>query len=441
MARAHCYTAWFLYALIGAVFLVLATTYPAAYVRMTYEDLYGEWLQTWLFVAVLVLAVPLATRRWRYRWCFALLALAAFYTVMEEISWGQRLLGIESPAFFAEHNVQGETNLHNFLTGPDSTLVKDVVEYTLAAALIAFGLLYPLALRLGWAPARWLDRVGVAAPPLYLWIFFVNAAVFEVGWLKFNEAEVAEILVGTALVLMLLHYRLAADAPADRPGPAALTAAAAGRCAGLQIAGFALLVGLAFGTTTWLYSLPGQAAGIERRLANGYEKFGRRMAARERWNHAAELYRQAAELRPAKLPLMQAALDNYQAAGNSERYNRYYRAMLDATAAELGGADATVENLLMLATEYAGIDAPVPATDYLNRALATAAANVAAAPDSSENHYWLGRVQQQRGRYADALTAYRRAQALDPGRGRYTLAVRSLQREMAAAAGEAATAD
>ena len=78
MTRAHCYTAWFLYGLIGAVFLVLATAFPAAYVRMTYEDLYGEWLQTWLFVAVLVLAVPLARRRWRYRWCFALLAVAAF---------------------------------------------------------------------------------------------------------------------------------------------------------------------------------------------------------------------------------------------------------------------------------------------------------------------------------------------------------------------------
>ena len=97
-------------------------------------------------------------------------------------------------------------------------------------------------------------------------------------------------------------------------------------------------MGLAFGTTTWLHSLPGQAAGIERRLANGYEKFGRRMAARERWDHAAELYRRAAELSPGKLPLMQAALDNYQAAGDSERYDRYYRAMLDTTAAELGDA-------------------------------------------------------------------------------------------------------
>jgi len=33
----------------------------------------------------------------------------------EEISWGQRLFGIEAPEFFEEHNIQAETNLHNFI--------------------------------------------------------------------------------------------------------------------------------------------------------------------------------------------------------------------------------------------------------------------------------------------------------------------------------------
>lgn len=430
MPRAHHYSAWFLYGLIGAVFLVLATAWPAAYVRMTYEDLYGEWLQSWLFVAVFALSIALARRRWRYRCFFALLALASFYTVMEEISWGQRLFGIESPEFFAEHNVQGETNLHNFLTGPESTLLKDVVEYTLAAALIGFGLLYPLALRIAWAPARWLDRLGVAAPPLYLWIFFVNAAVFEVGWLSINEAEVAEILVGTALVLMLVHYLIGHESTATTGGPALLGAGDATRCARVNLGTFAVLVALAYGTTTWFYTLPGRAEAIDRRLANGYEKFGRRLEKRGRWNQAAELYRQAAERDPANLTLLHKALDNFQAAGDTENYAHYYRVMLDVTAAEVEGKDATVENLLMLAKNYAEIDARSTASEYLDQALATAAARVAQAPEASDSYYWLGRAQQQRGQYQEAQRAYQRAQAMEPGRSRYTLALRGLQREM-----------
>ena len=117
MPRVHQYSAWLLYLLICAVYLTLATSYPALYVRMTYEDLYGEWLQTWLFAMVFLLALPLAGHQPAYRWFFTLLALAGFYVVMEEISWGQRLFAIESPEFFVENNVQGETNLHNFLTG------------------------------------------------------------------------------------------------------------------------------------------------------------------------------------------------------------------------------------------------------------------------------------------------------------------------------------
>lgn len=38
----------------------------------------------------------------------------AFFVGMEEISWGQRLLGFEEPEFWAKHNVQSEFTFHNF---------------------------------------------------------------------------------------------------------------------------------------------------------------------------------------------------------------------------------------------------------------------------------------------------------------------------------------
>lgn len=46
-------------------------------------------------------------------WLF--LGFLFLFGAMEEISWGQRVLGIESPQWFLKHNKQGETNVHNLL--------------------------------------------------------------------------------------------------------------------------------------------------------------------------------------------------------------------------------------------------------------------------------------------------------------------------------------
>ncbi|MGV8092118.1 MAG: hypothetical protein AB2L24_09675 [Mangrovibacterium sp.] len=50
-------------------------------------------------------------------WLFTYLMLAIlfFFAAGEEISWGQRIFGIESSEFFLEHNKQAETNLHNMI--------------------------------------------------------------------------------------------------------------------------------------------------------------------------------------------------------------------------------------------------------------------------------------------------------------------------------------
>lgn len=424
MPGAHAVSAWAIYLLTGLLCLFLLQTYPAVYVQLTYEDRLAEWLQTWLFAAVTVLSAMLYRRNNRYRWFFLLLALGGFFTVMEEISWGQRVLGFASPEFFATNNIQGETNLHNFLTGPESTLIKDVIEYGLAAALLGYGLLYPLLLRGRVALAVWLDRLGVPPPPLYLCVFFISAAAFEIGWFKYNEAEVAEVFVGTALAFMLLHYRVAGDRFAD--APPLLSLEQAGRCAVLNTVTFITLLGTAWVTTGVFYSLPGRAEVIDARLANGYEKFAGKYARRGRWSQAAELYRLGAELQPGNVALMRQALDSYERAGDQASYASYYRMMLDASAAEVIANQSTVENLLMLAVNYDAIDAAEPAERYANLALATAVERVALLPADAEAYYWLGRVQQARGDNNAAEQAYRQALKLDPARAKYTLALRSL---------------
>ncbi len=49
---------------------------------------------------------------WVFAWV-SLAALGSFYVAGEEISWGQHILGWDTPEYWARVNDQGETNFHN----------------------------------------------------------------------------------------------------------------------------------------------------------------------------------------------------------------------------------------------------------------------------------------------------------------------------------------
>lgn len=92
-------------------------------------------------------------------WIFAggLLCLAG-----EEISWGQRILGIETPAALKASNVQGELNLHNLTVGWNE--VARMAIACLLSALIWLNESDRLPL-----PRGWLD--GLRPPPArFFWL-------------------------------------------------------------------------------------------------------------------------------------------------------------------------------------------------------------------------------------------------------------------------------
>lgn len=51
-------------------------------------------------------------KKWKV-YAFLLLSLAFCFIAFEEISWGQRILGLNTPEWIAERNAQRETTLHN----------------------------------------------------------------------------------------------------------------------------------------------------------------------------------------------------------------------------------------------------------------------------------------------------------------------------------------
>lgn len=83
------------------------------------------------FLLAAVLAVRLVRRTelpGRYRAAFGLFAAAALFVGLEELSYGQHLVGWDSPDFFAEQNRQQETNLHNLYGSKPSRRIRSLAN-------------------------------------------------------------------------------------------------------------------------------------------------------------------------------------------------------------------------------------------------------------------------------------------------------------------------
>jgi len=90
------------------------------------EDNLIEWLQFLLFgasgIISFILALKFRKKSKLMFWIFLFLSLGLIFVAGEEISWGERLFGIEAPYIFdgetklpvLNYNVQSEMNIHNF---------------------------------------------------------------------------------------------------------------------------------------------------------------------------------------------------------------------------------------------------------------------------------------------------------------------------------------
>lgn len=159
--------------MVGNV-LLLRTSRPVADAVIV-EDGPIEYLGALaLFTGAVLAALTFRRRRaaGASRWLLASLAglaLVLFAAGGEEISWGQRILGISTPEAIARVNVQGEINLHN-LYGDDGG--QNISTPLFMAFWVGFGVLVPLA--------ALLPRIGgflrrhVPVLPLWLAALFVG---------------------------------------------------------------------------------------------------------------------------------------------------------------------------------------------------------------------------------------------------------------------------
>lgn len=197
----------FFFVLLG---VYLARTNPTYFVDVyTTEDGLIESLTTLaLFSAALVCFYRVlrlrGLRSKRFLACCALLGVIMLFGAGEEISWGQRILGFNSPEFFNQNNAQMETNLHNMVVG-SVKLNKLVFGKLLAIGVGLYLLVLPVVYQRSARYRGWLDNLGVpiARPYQLLSIVALFALLALIPSKK--KSELKEF-GGCAIFLLILAY-------------------------------------------------------------------------------------------------------------------------------------------------------------------------------------------------------------------------------------------
>ena len=139
-----------------------------------------------------------------------------FYIAMEETSYGQHLLGWETPNWLAAANLQEETNLHNLFDKKIDRIPKAI----LGALIVIGGLLIPLYLKIWGKAAVGSGSFDIYRPNdstiivalcfLIVWLLgrgLVIADIHELIGLKLHFSEVRELLITYFLVLYTWEFR------------------------------------------------------------------------------------------------------------------------------------------------------------------------------------------------------------------------------------------
>ena len=107
----------------------------------------GGFFENATVAALVALAIGCLLAAWRFpsrtrqRWLLVALGLIVMFGAMEEVSWGQRVIGFETPATMEHLNRQGEFNIHNVL---DSQIFSALVHTPVYIFFIYLPLLFVL---------------------------------------------------------------------------------------------------------------------------------------------------------------------------------------------------------------------------------------------------------------------------------------------------------
>jgi hypothetical protein len=164
---------------------------PDLYYRVVQEDEFIEWASFWAFLVAGITYLLLARQNLataKSPWFAIAFGLLCILIAMEEISWGQRVIGYRPPQYFLANNFQQELNVHNVM----ATSYRKAI---LHAIIVGFGVALPV-LRLIPATKPMLTRLNVtSAPPVLIPAFFVTS-VFYAWYPWTHSGEWVELMLG-----------------------------------------------------------------------------------------------------------------------------------------------------------------------------------------------------------------------------------------------------
>ena len=210
---------------VGGLVLFVAFIFARPqYYLVLQEDRLVEWLQFSLCLLGALLAaavVRMLVRRGEYAFAATVLMVALGLVLLsgEEISWGQRVFALVTPAELATVNAQRELNVHNVEAG--GLRLQDafkLVSFGLGVAGVALSLLAR-----GPQPRLRGPVWQLLAPPLYTIPAFAGMALYRPLVLvapldplvRFQEWVEASLFIGLAASIFCIYLR--SRQPAARP--------------------------------------------------------------------------------------------------------------------------------------------------------------------------------------------------------------------------------
>lgn len=196
-------------ALYVAVIAIWALINPEYYTTvLAKEDGPVEWLTVIALVLSCVacihrVATLKSQKNAMFIFVWSFLALFAFFGAGEEISWGQRIFGIESSEWFKQNNAQAETNLHNLVV-EGKKVNKIIFSALLGVMLLTYLLVFSIAYRKSDKFKAFCEYFGVPIAQWHQVIAWFAVALVAEGLIK-GVGRSSELFESAAAFVFLMN--------------------------------------------------------------------------------------------------------------------------------------------------------------------------------------------------------------------------------------------
>lgn len=197
--------------------VVAALMGKSAYKAFTTEDGIAENIQVVFFIVAFVFCFRIVHNRahrrdYLYAVLYGILCVGLFFIIGEEVSWGQRIIGWDTPQHLKIANKQDETNLHNIYG------VGETIKW-LHLVFAAYGTFMPILLMRSNRLERYSHHLAMIVPHYSLIPYFFISLVWRLFrnlvdvpkrfyFVVSEYTEVIELVIASAIMLFLIYqYR------------------------------------------------------------------------------------------------------------------------------------------------------------------------------------------------------------------------------------------